>query len=94
MTWGRALFWTLVLLARSVGYQNARLRAFIADGAAWLWKIQAAFFIKAIPPSTAITRLQTARPPGSGVDAHPRPFMLAMSTEVSWVPSPYAIRLI
>lgn len=41
--------WTLVLLARSVGYQNAKLRAFIADGAAWLWKIQAAFFAKAIP---------------------------------------------
>jgi len=41
--------WTLVLLARSVGYQNAKLRAYIADGAAWLWKIQAAFFATAIP---------------------------------------------
>jgi hypothetical protein len=39
--------WTLVMLARSVGYQNARVRAFIADGAAWLWKIQAAFFANA-----------------------------------------------
>jgi hypothetical protein len=41
--------WTLLLLARSVGYQNAKLRAFIADGAAWLWNIQATFFAKAIP---------------------------------------------
>ena len=41
--------WTLVLLARSVGYQNAKVRAFIADGAAWLWKLQAAFFASAIP---------------------------------------------
>lgn len=39
--------WTLVLLARSVGYQNAKQRAFIADGAAWLWKLQAAFFANA-----------------------------------------------
>jgi len=41
--------WTLVLLARDVGYQNAKRCAFIADGAAWLWKIQAAFFAKAVP---------------------------------------------
>lgn len=40
--------WTLVLLARGVGYQNARLRAFIADGAAWLWKLQAAYFANAV----------------------------------------------
>src|SRR5262245_36904576 len=40
--------WTLVMLARSVGYQNAKLRAFIADGAAWLWNLQAAFFANAI----------------------------------------------
>jgi hypothetical protein len=40
--------WTLVMLARNVGYQNAKLRAFIADGAAWLWKIQASFFANAI----------------------------------------------
>jgi hypothetical protein len=39
--------WTLVLLARSVGYPNAKRRAFIADGAAWLWRIQAAFFAQA-----------------------------------------------
>ncbi len=31
--------WVLVLLARAVGYQNARLRAFVADGAHWLWKL-------------------------------------------------------
>jgi len=36
--------WTLLLLARGVGYQNARQRAFIADGAAWLWKLQETFF--------------------------------------------------
>jgi hypothetical protein len=39
--------WTLVLLARSVGYQNAKQRAFIADGAAWLWKLQEAYFASA-----------------------------------------------
>jgi hypothetical protein len=36
--------WTLLLLARSVGYQNAPQRAFIADGAAWLWKLQEMYF--------------------------------------------------
>jgi hypothetical protein len=36
--------WTLLLLARGLGYQNAKQRAFIADGAAWLWKLQEAFF--------------------------------------------------
>jgi hypothetical protein len=36
--------WTLLLLARSMGYQNAKQRAFIADGAAWLWKLQEAYF--------------------------------------------------
>jgi hypothetical protein len=42
--------WTLVLLARTLGYQNAKQRAFIADGAAWLWKLQEAYF----PSATAI----------------------------------------
>jgi hypothetical protein len=42
--------WTLVLLARRLGYQNAKQRAFIADGAAWLWKLQEAYF----PRATAI----------------------------------------
>jgi hypothetical protein len=42
--------WTLVLLARGAGYQNAKQRAFIADGAAWLWKLQEAYF----PSATAI----------------------------------------
>jgi transposase len=41
--------WTLVMLARRAGYQNAKQRAFIADGAAWLWKLQAAFFANATP---------------------------------------------
>lgn len=41
--------WTLVMLARGVGYQNAKLRAFIADGATWLWKLQAAYFSTAVP---------------------------------------------
>jgi hypothetical protein len=36
--------WVLVLLARSVGYQNARLRAFVADGAHWLWKLAEDYF--------------------------------------------------
>lgn len=41
--------WTLVLLARGLGYQNAKQRAFIADGAAWLWKLQEAYFASATP---------------------------------------------
>jgi hypothetical protein len=40
--------WLLVLLARSVGYPNARLRAFIADGAHWLWKLAEDYFPSAI----------------------------------------------
>jgi len=40
--------WTLTLLARGVGYQNARRCAFIADGAAWLWKLQASYFANAV----------------------------------------------
>lgn len=39
--------WTLVLLARGLGYQNAKQRAFLADGAAWLWKLQEAYFSRA-----------------------------------------------
>jgi hypothetical protein len=39
-----AMGWLLVLMARSVGYQNARQRVFIADGAAWLWKLQKEYF--------------------------------------------------
>ena len=38
------LGWLLALMARAVGYPNARLRAFIADGAGWLWKLQEQFF--------------------------------------------------
>jgi hypothetical protein len=41
--------WSLLLLARSLGYQNATQRAFIADGAAWLWKIQENYFPSAEP---------------------------------------------
>ena len=41
--------WSLVLSARSLGYQNAKQRAFIADGAAWLWKLQATYFAGATP---------------------------------------------
>jgi len=40
--------WVLVLLARSVGWQNARLRAFIADGAHWLWNTASTYFASAI----------------------------------------------
>jgi hypothetical protein len=40
--------WVLVLLARAVGYQNARLRAFVADGAHWLWKLADDYFPRAV----------------------------------------------
>lgn len=40
--------WVLLLLARGVGYQHARLRAFIADGAQWLWKLAEDYFGSAI----------------------------------------------
>jgi hypothetical protein len=40
--------WLLVLLARAVGYHHARLRAFIADGAHWLWKLADDYFASAI----------------------------------------------
>jgi hypothetical protein len=40
--------WLLVLLARAVGYQHARVRAFLADGAHWLWKLADDYFPSAI----------------------------------------------
>ncbi len=40
--------WVLVLLARAVGYRNARLRAFIADGAHRLWKLAEDYFPSAV----------------------------------------------
>jgi len=40
--------WVLLLLARGLGYQHARLRAFVADGAQWLWKLADAYFTRAI----------------------------------------------
>jgi hypothetical protein len=40
--------WVLVLLARAVGYQNARRRAFVADGAHWLWKLAEDYFPSAV----------------------------------------------
>lgn len=40
--------WVLLLLARSVGWQNARQRAFIADGAHWLWNLASTMFPSAI----------------------------------------------
>jgi hypothetical protein len=40
--------WVLLLLARAVGYQNARRRAFIADGAHWLWKLAEDYFPSAV----------------------------------------------
>ncbi len=40
--------WVLLLLARAVGYHNARLRAFIADGAHWLWKLAEDYFPSAV----------------------------------------------
>jgi hypothetical protein len=38
----------LLLLALSVGYRNAKLRAFLADGARWLWELAALHFPDAI----------------------------------------------
>lgn len=40
--------WLLVLLARAVGYPQARLRGFIADGAHWLWKLADDYFPSAV----------------------------------------------
>lgn len=40
--------WVLLLMARGVGYQHARLRAFLADGALWLWKVAEDYFGSAI----------------------------------------------
>jgi hypothetical protein len=40
--------WVLLLVARAVGYQNARRRAFIADGAHWLWKLAEDYFPSAV----------------------------------------------
>src|SRR5262249_661900 len=40
--------WVLLLLAREVGYANAPLRAFIADGAPWLWKLAEQYFGSAV----------------------------------------------
>jgi hypothetical protein len=40
--------WVLLLVARAVGYQNARLRAFVADGAHWLWKLAEDYFPSAV----------------------------------------------
>jgi hypothetical protein len=36
--------WQLTMLARSAGYHNARQKVFLADGAAWLWKLQEEYF--------------------------------------------------
>ena len=40
--------WVLLLLARGMGYHHARVRAFIADGAPWLWKLADTYFTRAI----------------------------------------------
>jgi uncharacterized protein UPF0236 len=40
--------WVLLLLAREVGYANAPLRAFIADGAQWLWRLAEQYFGSAV----------------------------------------------
>ena len=40
--------WQLFLLARSCGYHRARLKAFIADGARWLWELAATHFPDAV----------------------------------------------
>lgn len=40
--------WVLLLMAREVGYANAPLRAFIADGAQWLWRVAEKYFQSAV----------------------------------------------
>lgn len=40
--------WVLLLMARAVGYANAPLRAFIADGAQWLWRLAEQYFHSAV----------------------------------------------
>jgi hypothetical protein len=40
--------WVLLLLARDAGYQHAPLRAFIADGAIWLWRLAEQYFGSAV----------------------------------------------
>ncbi len=40
--------WVLLLSAREVGYANAPLRAFVADGAQWLWRVAEQYFGSAV----------------------------------------------
>lgn len=40
--------WVLLLMARAVGYGNATQRAFIADGAQWLWRVADQYFQSAV----------------------------------------------
>lgn len=40
--------WVLLLMAREIGYANAPLRAFIADGSHWLWRVAEQYFSSAV----------------------------------------------
>jgi hypothetical protein len=40
--------WQLLLLSRQAGYHRAKLRAFIGDGARWLWELAALHFSDAV----------------------------------------------
>lgn len=40
--------WVLLLMAREVGYSNASQRAFVADGAQWLWRVAEQYFQSAV----------------------------------------------
>lgn len=40
--------WELLLMARAMGYANAPLRAFIADGSHWLWRVAEQYFGSAV----------------------------------------------
>lgn len=40
--------WELLLLARRAGYHRAKVRAFLADGARWLWDLAATHFPDAV----------------------------------------------
>lgn len=79
--------WLLVLLARGVGYKNARLRAFVADGAHWLWKLAEDYFPRAagpglVPPVGACPQSGRGRVPGGG-RARARQWAEARKAELS-----------
>ncbi len=45
---GEEFGWQLLVVVRRVGYHRAAIRAFVADGAHWLWEIAALHFPEAV----------------------------------------------